>query len=110
MKAKNMGKLKLLAWLNEVIDADYPKIENCSDGIAYCQILDYLFPHQQKVTQLQSLNFNAKNQSDFHRNLKVFQQAIKKLNLPFTVPNLEQLSTGKFQFNMECVQWLYDYC
>lgn len=32
-----------------------------------------------------------------------------KLKLPFTVPNLEQLSNGKFQYNMECIQWLYDY-
>ena len=43
-KAKNLGRLELLAWLNDLIDADYPKIENCSDGIAYCQILDYLYP------------------------------------------------------------------
>lgn len=25
------------------------------------------------------------------------------------MPNLEQLSNGKFQYNMECIQWLYDY-
>ena len=36
MKAKNLGRLELLAWVNEVIDADYPKIENFSDGVAYC--------------------------------------------------------------------------
>ena len=36
MKAKNLGRLELLAWVNELIDADYPKIEHCSDGIAYC--------------------------------------------------------------------------
>ena len=44
VKAKNLGRLELLAWLNDLIDADYPKIETCSDGIAYCQILDYLYP------------------------------------------------------------------
>lgn len=44
MKAKNLGRLELLAWINDIIDADYPKIENCSDGIGYCQILDYLKP------------------------------------------------------------------
>ena len=44
MKAKNLGRLELLAWVNDVVDADYPKIENLSDGIAYCQILDYIKP------------------------------------------------------------------
>jgi len=103
MKAKNLGRLELLAWLNELIDSDYPKIENCSDGIAYCQILDSIFPGHSQTIQLPRLNFNAKNKADFTRNLKVFEDAVKKLNLPFTVPSLDQLSNGKFQYNMECI-------
>lgn len=103
MKAKNLGRLELLSWLNDIIDADYPKIETCSDGIAYCQILDYLKPNAQGTSHLQRLNYNAKNKDDYKRNLKVFQDYVKKLNLPFTVPNLDQLSNGKFQHNMECI-------
>jgi hypothetical protein len=34
-KAKNLGRLELLAWVNELVEADYPKIEQLSDGIAY---------------------------------------------------------------------------
>ena len=49
MKAKNLGRLELLAWINEIIDADYPKIETCSDGIAFLQILDYLKPNQPNI-------------------------------------------------------------
>lgn len=44
MKAKNLGRLELLAWLNEAVEADYPKVETCSDGIAYCQIIDAIHP------------------------------------------------------------------
>lgn len=36
MKAKNLGRLELLGWLNELAETDYPKVEQCSDGIAYC--------------------------------------------------------------------------
>lgn len=72
MKAKNLGRLELLAWVNEVIDADYPKVENCSDGIAYCQIVDSMFPLQPNAVMLHRLNFNAKNKADYQRNLKVF--------------------------------------
>ena len=89
MKAKNLGRLELLAWINDLVDADYPKIENCSDGVAYCQILDYLFPRKSQLINLQKLNYSARNKDEYFRNLKMFQNAIKKLNLPFTVPNLD---------------------
>lgn len=36
MKAKSLGRLELLQWVNEMTESDYPKIELCSDGIAYC--------------------------------------------------------------------------
>lgn len=36
MKAKNLGRLELLSWLNDIAETDYPKIEMCSDGIGYC--------------------------------------------------------------------------
>ena len=36
MKARNLGRLELLAWINEVTESDYPKVELCSDGIAFC--------------------------------------------------------------------------
>ena len=68
-KAKNLGRLELLAWLNEIIDADYPKVENCSDGIAYCQLIDYLCPNNPQVIPLTKLNYSAKNRAEFQRNL-----------------------------------------
>lgn len=57
MKAKNLGRLELLAWLNEIIDADYPKIENCSDGVAYCQLVDYLSPDKPNIIPLTKINY-----------------------------------------------------
>ena len=36
MKARNLGRLELLAWINEVTESDYPKVELCSDAIAFC--------------------------------------------------------------------------
>ena len=69
LKAKNLGRLELLAWLNDLIDADYPKIENCSDGIAFCQILDYLYPNQPLAIQFGKLNLQAKHKNECIRNL-----------------------------------------
>jgi RP/EB family microtubule-associated protein len=45
MKARNLGRLELLAWLNEMVETDYPKVEMCSDGVAYCQVLDAIHPN-----------------------------------------------------------------
>ena len=65
MKAKNLGRLELLAWVNDLIDTDYPKIETLSDGIAYCQILDSMFPNQGHIIQLHKLNFLGRNKDDY---------------------------------------------
>jgi hypothetical protein len=44
MKAKNLGRLELLSWLNETVEADYPKIELCSDAIGYSYVIDAINP------------------------------------------------------------------
>lgn len=78
MKARNLGRLELLAWLNEMVETDYPKVEMCSDGVAYCQILDGIHPN---FVPMQRINFNAKNKDDNGRNLKVLDDCITKLKL-----------------------------
>lgn len=97
MKARNLGRLELLAWLNEMVETDYPKVEMCSDGIAFCQILDAIHPN---VVPLQRLNFNAKNKDDNARNLKVLGDCVNKLKLQKQV-SVVSLANGKFQSNMD---------
>ena len=78
MKARNLGRLELLAWLNEMVETDYPKVEMCSDGIAYLQVIDALHPN---FVPLQRVNFNGKNKDDFARNIKILDDCITKLKL-----------------------------
>ena len=33
----------LLAWVNELLQINYTKIEQCGTGAAYCQILDSIY-------------------------------------------------------------------
>lgn len=35
-----VGRLELLAWINEILETDYPKVEMLCDGVGYAQILD----------------------------------------------------------------------
>ena len=92
-QAKTLGRLELLAWLNDLTETDYPKIEACSDGIGFCQVLDAIAPSSQM--QLTRLKFNAKAKLDCERNLRVFAQHIEKLRLPYKV-DVSQMANGKF--------------
>jgi hypothetical protein len=56
-QAKNLGRLELLAWLNDLGETDYPKIEACSDAVGFCQVLDAIAPSSQMP--LYWLKFNA---------------------------------------------------
>jgi microtubule-associated protein, RP/EB family len=74
MKARNLGRLELLSWLNEALSTDYPKIELLSDGIAYLQILDALHPSAN--VPLHRLNFTAKHKDDYARNLRILDEVM----------------------------------
>jgi hypothetical protein len=39
-----VGKNELLTWLNELLQINYTKVEQCANGAAYCQIMDAIFP------------------------------------------------------------------
>lgn len=37
------SRTELLAWLNDLLQLGYTKVEQCGSGAAYCQILDSIF-------------------------------------------------------------------
>lgn len=37
------SRSELLAWLNELLQINYNKVEQCGTGGAYCQILDSIY-------------------------------------------------------------------
>ena len=37
------SRTDLLAWLNELLQINYTKVEQCGSGGAYCQILDSVY-------------------------------------------------------------------
>jgi RP/EB family microtubule-associated protein len=52
MRAKNLGRHELLSWVNTTIQAEYPKIENLSDGIAFCQLIDAFYSNTVELSRL----------------------------------------------------------
>ena len=46
------SRSELLAWLNELLQINYTRVEQCGTGAAYCQILDSvyrMFPSQKRL-------------------------------------------------------------
>lgn len=38
-----VSRTDLLAWVNELLQLNYTKVEQCGTGAAYCQILDSIY-------------------------------------------------------------------
>jgi hypothetical protein len=45
----NASRTDLLAWLNELLQINYTKVEQCGTGGAYCQVLDSIYGKNHRV-------------------------------------------------------------
>ncbi|KAG9410531.1 hypothetical protein AC1031_018572 [Aphanomyces cochlioides] len=89
LKARGIGRLELLNWLNEFLETDYTKIEHLADGIAYCQVFDVLYP-------------------ECERNLKILQKTFETCGIQKEVA-IKKLVKGVFQEHFEFLHWVHDY-
>lgn len=87
-----LGRLELLHWLNDVLRADYATIEECADGVAYCQLLHAMHPSEVK---LHRLDFDAKFVGARERNARTLRDAMRELRLNADV-DFDGLARGKF--------------
>ncbi|KAL4070047.1 calponin homology domain-containing protein [Scleroderma yunnanense] len=96
-----LSRSDLLAWLNELLQLNYTKIEQCGTGGAYCQILDSIYGD----IPMSRVKMNAKHEYEFVANFKVMQTAfkIKKIDKPIPI---EKLVKCKMQDNLEFLQWM----
>ncbi|EEY65693.1 uncharacterized protein PITG_03211 [Phytophthora infestans T30-4] len=98
LKWRGIGRLELLAWLNEFLQTDYTKARNhfdyetsfltdtYLDGIAYCQIFDALYPG--KINLLR-LNFRARIETEYEHNFKVLRRT-------FHLCDIRKVSCGHY--------------
>lgn len=40
------SRTELIAWLNDLLQINYTKVEQCGTGGAYCQVMDSVFGQQ----------------------------------------------------------------
>lgn len=95
------SRTDLLAWLNELLQTSYVKVEQCGTGGAYCQIIDSIFGD----VPMSRVKMNAKHEYEFLANYKILQNVFKahKIDKPILV---ERLVKCKMQDNLEFLQWM----
>ncbi|KAL7691492.1 putative microtubule-associated protein RP/EB [Plasmopara halstedii] len=105
LKWRGIGRLELLAWLNEFLQTDYTKIEHLADGIAYCQIFNTIYPGK---VNLKRLNLHARTETENERNLKVLRCAFHLCDVRKEIP-IPKLARGIFQEHFEFLHWIHDH-
>jgi len=104
-KAYFVGRKELIDWLNEFLALDYNKVEQCSTGAAPCQIWEAVHPG---YVAMSKVKYDAKLEYEFIDNFKQLQAGMDKANADKKV-DVERLIKGKYQDNLEFLQWLKAY-
>ena len=107
MKSKKLGRSELLNWINKTTECEYLKIEDLSDGVGFCQIIDAFF--KEISHELNSLKLNAILDADHRKkNLCILNVLLGKAGCLKQI-DPAKLSKCVFSINLEFLQYLYDF-
>lgn len=97
----NLSRHEMLNWVNDSLQAEYKKIEELSNGAAYAQLMDMVFPG---TVALKKVKFRTNLEHEFIQNFKHVQAAFKKVGCDKEIP-VNRLVKSRFQDNFEFLQW-----
>jgi RP/EB family microtubule-associated protein len=100
-----VGKNELLRWVNSIYKLNMGKIEQACTGALYCQIIDSIHPGKVKMHKI---NWKAKLEHEYIGNFKILQQAFTDCKISKNI-EVEKLIKGKYQDNLEFLQWMKRY-
>ncbi|KAJ7243843.1 calponin homology domain-containing protein [Mycena haematopus] len=95
------SRTELLAWLNELLQLNYTKVEQCGAGGAYLQVIDSIYGD----IPMARVKMNAKHEYEYVANYKIMQTVFKTKKIDKPIP-VEKLVKCKMQDNLEFLQWL----
>ncbi|EUD65694.1 hypothetical protein C922_03942 [Plasmodium inui San Antonio 1] len=96
-----VSRKELIEWVNRTLKLNVTKIEQCSNGAIYTQLLDILFPNK---SVLHKVKWNAKLEYECITNYKLIQNVFNKLGIKKHM-DIDKLIRGKYQDNLEFLQW-----
>ncbi|KAM0803409.1 calponin homology domain-containing protein [Usnea florida] len=98
------SRQELLAWLNNLLQLNVTKVEQCGTGAALCQVYDSIF----QDLPMSRVKFNVNTEYAYLQNFKILQSAFTKHQIERPVP-VESLVKCKMQDNLEFLQWTKRY-
>lgn len=99
------GRHELLQWINELLSVNVKKVEECASGALHCQVFDALFPGK---VPMRKVKYDAKYDYEFVANYKVLQDVFLNVGISKVIP-VDRLIKGRYQDNLEFLQWVYEY-
>ncbi|TAQ87046.1 hypothetical protein B7494_g4618 [Chlorociboria aeruginascens] len=94
------SRQELVAWLNDLLQLNITKVEQCGTGAALCQIFDSIYLD----VPMARVKFNVNTEYAYLQNFKILQGCFTKHGIDRPV-NVEQLIKCKMQDNLEFLQW-----
>jgi len=94
------SRQELVQWLNNLLQLNITKVEQCGTGAALCQVFDSIFGD---VT-MSRVKFNVNTEYAYLQNFKILQNCFTRHNIDRPI-NVEQLIKCKMQDNLEFLQW-----
>ena len=91
-----VSRTDIINWINEVLQLNYTDLKQISNGAAFCQIMDVIYPNSGMLVSFPKLisvnlsvftvpmgrvNFNAKLEYEFEKNYKILQDTFTKLGI-----------------------------
>lgn len=96
-----VSRKELIDWINKTLKLNVTKIEQCSNGAIYIQLLDILFPNKSVLNKAKWL---AKMEYECIINYKLIQSVFSKIGIKKQM-DVDKLIKGKYQDNLEFLQW-----
>lgn len=100
-----VGRGELLEWLNDLLKINYIKVEETSNGAAFCQIIDAIHPG---TVALGRVNFNATQGFEMTQNYKILQDSFNRNQITQYI-DVVTLTKGKYMAALELLQWIHGY-
>ncbi|KAL8691935.1 MAG: hypothetical protein Q9218_002943, partial [Villophora microphyllina] len=94
------SRQELLGWLNNLLQLNVTKVEQCGTGAALCQIYDSIY----QDLPMSRVKFNVNTEYAYLQNFKLLQNCFAKHQIDRLVP-VESLIKCKMQDNLEFLQW-----
>jgi RP/EB family microtubule-associated protein len=96
------SKGELLDWLNDLLGIHYTKVEETSNGAAFCQVFDVIYPGKVK---LHKVNYGATAETEMISNYKIMQEVFNSQKITRNLP-VETLTKGRCMAALEMLQWI----